>query len=69
MVKHRAGFTLIELLAVISIVALLIALPLPALKKAKETVRRTQCLSNLRNISNGLHVYANEYDGLGVSGR
>ena len=59
----RCGFTLIELLVVISIVALLIALLLPALKKAKETARRVQCLSNLRQIGNGMHVYANEFDG------
>ena len=36
---------------------------LPALKKAKETARPVQCLSNLRQIGNGLHVYANEYNG------
>ena len=57
------GFTLIELLVVIAIVALLIALLLPALKKAKETARRAQCLSNLRQLVNGLPVYANEFDG------
>ena len=58
-----SGFTLIELLVVISIVALLIGLLLPALKKAKESARRAVCLSNLRQICNGLHVYANEFDG------
>ena len=61
--RARLGFTLIELLVVISIVALLIAMLLPALKKAKETARRAVCLSNIRQISNGMHVYANENDG------
>ena len=60
---RSASFTLIELLVVISMVALLIALLLPTLKKAKETARRVQCLSNLRQIANGLHVYANDFDG------
>lgn len=59
----RFAFTLIELLVVISVVALLIGLLLPALKKAKETARRSVCLSNVRQISNGLHVYANENEG------
>ena len=61
--QRRPGFTLIELLVVISIIALLIALLLPALKKAKESARRAICLSNLRQINNGLHVYASEYGG------
>ena len=62
-IRSRCGFTLIELLVVISIVALLIGILLPALKKAKESARRAQCLSNIRQITNGLHVYANEWGG------
>ena len=60
---RRMGFTLIELLVVISIVALLIAMLLPALKKAKETARLLKCLSNIKQINTGLHIYASEYDG------
>ena len=60
---RRTAFTLIELLVVISIVALLIAVLLPAIKKAKETTRRTICLSNLRQVGTAIHVYAQEHDG------
>ena len=54
MSKKRTGFTLIELLVVISVIALL----LPALRKAKETAWRTQCLSNERQIGVGFNLYA-----------
>lgn len=54
------AFTLIELLVVISIIALLVALLLPALSRAREASQSVQCLSNVRQLVVALRMHAND---------
>jgi len=65
--SHRAGsgFTLIELLVVVAIVALLLALLVPWLQKAKEIAIRALCAANCRNIGTAVAGFASEHDGRG----
>ena len=58
---HCMFFTLVELLIVISIIALLAALLLPTLAKARERGKQANCVSNLKQLGLGLEMYCNDY--------
>ena len=60
---RRQGFTLLELLVVISIIALLLAILFPGLRKAKEHARRVACQNNLHQGLIAGNMYAGDFDG------
>ncbi|MFQ3587063.1 MAG: prepilin-type N-terminal cleavage/methylation domain-containing protein [Fimbriimonadaceae bacterium] len=62
MKNNTRAFTLIELLVVIAIIAILAAILFPVFAQAKESAKRTQSLSNVKQINTGIIIYLNDYD-------
>jgi prepilin-type processing-associated H-X9-DG protein/prepilin-type N-terminal cleavage/methylation domain-containing protein len=70
---RRVGFTLVELLVTLGVIAILVALLLPAVQSAREASRRVSCVNNLKQLALSMHSYAASYQCLpmgdsGVSG-
>lgn len=60
--RHRQAFTLIELLIVVSIISILAAVLFPVFARARESARKTSCLSNLKQLGTAWLMYAQDYD-------
>jgi len=60
--SRKRAFTLIELLVVIAVIAVLMAILMPALNRAREQGKRTACLNNLRQLTMGWIMYADDHD-------
>ncbi len=59
--RGRPGFTLVELLVVIGIIALLIAILLPSLARARDRSNRVKCLANLHSLGEAMYLYAHDF--------
>jgi len=66
--KKVGGFTLVELLVVIAVIAILAAMLLPALGRAREQARSSNCKSNLKQLALACLMYINDYDHLCIAG-
>jgi prepilin-type N-terminal cleavage/methylation domain-containing protein len=60
--RRMPAFTLIELLVVIAIIAILAAILFPVFARARESARRTSCLSNMKQVTNAIMMYTQDYD-------
>jgi prepilin-type N-terminal cleavage/methylation domain-containing protein len=67
--RNRSGFTLIELLVVVAVIAVLLAILFPAMRKARAVAKRVGCQSNLRQIAFAWNVYLDDNDGKFYQGR
>ena len=62
--KRKVNFTLIELLVVIAIIAILAAMLMPALNKARDAAKKTTCTNNLKEVMSVYLRYADDNDGI-----
>lgn len=69
MPTRRNAFTLIEILVVISIIAILLAILLPSLSGARRRSQQVLCLTHLRSLGQGWHMYADDNDDISLPGR
>ncbi len=63
LIRRRSGFTLIELLVVIAVIAVLLAILLPSLRKAKALTKRITCQSNLKQVATAWSMYLDDNEG------